>query len=283
MLRLLAVLLVIGHASSAWALSCIGPGPIWWPPTETTLPSDAFIVLHMPDYDDDDLEAAWFEAESERIEAVIEIRDYETVFRPKTPLTPGVTYTLTSPDAERLDHRLWQMEDEDRVPVRWTVDDGTRAPTQWLSEVHVGESVAEKTDWGKVGRQTLRLDFEADGPVLAEVQLTRDAEQYTLMRPVESGTPLTFGRTLCVDDVDLLGRGEWTAAITLIGPDGARSSTKTVRFSLPMVSGSGGCAQHPADGGWIFGLLLGWGVMRRRRVLAPCAGEGATSRGSRRR
>lgn len=268
MLRLLAVLLVIGHASSAWALSCVWPGPVWWPSTATTLPSDAFIVLHMPDSDDYDLEAAWFEAESERIEAVIEILDYETVFRPKTPLTPGVTYTLTSPDAERLDHWLWQMEDEDKVPVRWTVDDGIRAPARWLSEVHVGESIVEATIWGRVSQQTLRLDFEADGPVLAEVQLTRDAEQYTLLRPVESGTPLTFGRGPCVDDVDLIGRGEWTAAITLIGPDGARSSTKTVRFSLPMVSGSGGCAQHPAEGGWIFGLLLGWGVMRRRRETA---------------
>lgn len=231
MLRSLTVIaLLLSTATSAWALSCAQPRPLWWP-GGATLPAQPFLVL-----DNEALESAWFAGPS-RIEATVTVVDGYQVIRPKTPLKVGATYTLKGNNKSRFIEGPWRWVGDTRTPLTWTIKlDSSAAPT-WHSEIVVGEGAARRGGWGPTSSQILTLNFDSAGPALAEIKLVRGAAKHTLLLPVESGKPLRFGQGLCDGEVQLIGAGAWTATVTLIGPSGQRSAPKTATFVTPAVKG----------------------------------------------
>ena len=224
--RLLAFAVVFFCAQNALALRCGRPDPSWWP-TAATLPPLPYIVL-----DKERLVTAWFEG-PERVDASIEVVGDYQVIRPKTPLTVGATYTLKGANEKRFAQGVWQRVAGKQVPLTWTIAAASAAPS-WTGDISVGAGSAHKDAWGIISQQALSLAWTGPSLALAEVKLTRGATAVTLMLPIAPGKPLGFGRDLCGGEVRLEGEGEWTAKVTLIGPSGQRSKTKSVTFPSPV-------------------------------------------------
>ena len=228
LLALVAVLLF--SANSAWALRCAQPDPIWWP-VAATLSPQPYLVL-----DNERMTTAWFEGPT-RVEASISTVDGYQIIRPKTPLTVGATYTLGGASERRFAKGPWQRAAGKQLPLTWTIQADDGAAPKWRSDVKLGAGGAKVDRWGTISQQALILDWAGVGPALAEVKLTRGATTRTLLLGVTQDKPLTFGRDLCDGEVRLEGAGDWTANVTLIGPSGQRSKTKTVIFPSPVPKG----------------------------------------------
>lgn len=217
-------------ANSAWALSCSPPPRSYWPSTAVLSPQP-YLVLQ-----NEKMNTAWFEGPT-RIDATVTKVGQFDVIRPVKPLTVGATYTLVGTVHAGYQQAPTRWVDNTRVPLMWTIKvESTPAPI-WKSEIVVGKGRADKGGWGPSSSQILNLDFTSDGPVLAEVALVRGKSSTTLLRPVEAGKPLRFGRGPCGGTVHLIGEGVWTASVTLIGPSGQRSKTKTAQFVTPVPTG----------------------------------------------
>lgn len=226
--RLLTFAAVLLFANSAWALSCAEPEPAWWPGVAALSPQP-FIVLSEVRAD-----SAWFESGKTRIEAVITAVDRHQLIRPNTPLVVGKTYTLRGKGPYVFAKGLWRPGTKKRAPVTWTVGPDKSAAPVWTGEIEVGKSVARKGVWGTTSRQVLMLSYRSAREALAEIKLTRGKTTRTLYLPVKEDKPISFGRGLCDGAVQLVGEGDWTATITLVGPSGQRSAPKSVTFPSPV-------------------------------------------------
>lgn len=238
-LSLASLLLILISASSAWALSCMQPFPTWWPGTEGTLSPTPLIVL-----DEEQLDAAWFEGPS-RVDAEITAVNGYVLIRPKTPLTVGARYTLKGKGPHRFSKGPWARKrvekdgqrTDTQVPLTWTIKaDASAAPT-WTGAIEVGAGSARHGVWGTTSSQILTLPWTSAAPAIAEVKMTRGATTKLLYLPVTQGKPLRFGRGLCGGELNLVGESDWTAAVTLIGPSGQRSETRSVTFPSPVPTG----------------------------------------------
>lgn len=231
MYRLLAFAVALCLSQSAYALSCKQPEPQWWPGAATIAPNP-FIVLSK-----ERLKTAWFQAGKERIAATVTVVDQHRVIRPAKPLTVGRTYTLGGTGEYGFAKGPWQGSQNSQQPLTWTVRARSHPAPVWTGEIGVGASSGRYSGWGPTSSQILNLPFESAGPAIAEVKLVRGKSQRLLLLPVLPGKPLRFGRGLCSGEIDLLGDGDWTARITLIGASGQRSEAKTVVFPSPKATG----------------------------------------------
>lgn len=230
MLRLFltALCLPILFSTSAWALSCAQPRPVWWPGVAGELSPTPFIVL-----DNEALTEAWLEGPTKVEVEVVQVDGY-LVLRPKAPLKIGATYTLKGTGPYRFKTGPWGMAANKQTAPRWTIAKDDSPAPEWTGEIQVGESSAATGVWGPTSSQTLTLSWKSAARAIAEVVLTRGTLKKTLLLPVTPGNPLRFGQGLCDGQVDLIGEGDWTAQVTLIGPSGRRSATKTVTFPSPV-------------------------------------------------
>lgn len=228
MFRALLIALPFLFSAQAHALSCAQPSPQWWPSATGSVSPTPFIVL-----DDEAITSAWLTGPT-RVELTIEKIGGHIVLRPKTPLKIGATYTLEGTGPYRFKTGVWGVADNKRAPVKWTVAADKSAAPQWTGEITVGKSSARTGHWGPTSRQELNLSWKSDAKAIAEVVMTRGKQTQTLLLPVHPDKPLSFGQGLCDGEINLIGEGDWTAKITLIGPSGQRSKTKTVTFPSPV-------------------------------------------------
>jgi hypothetical protein len=270
MLRTLLVGMVLLGAQPCFALSCVAPSPVWWPPGQTA-PSQPFVVLSVQGKRTSmyDISTAVFRAEGSIVPATVEHIDRYTIIRPERPLEIGQTYTLEGRNDDRFKDGFWRQVGRERLPVRWTIAASTAAIPSWTDEIRVGESQFRETEWGDISSRTLHLSFKGEGPLLAEVKLSRRGQQHTIFLPVEKDKPLRFGQGLCGGEINLAGGGVWEAEVRLVTPDGRRSAPRTARFGSPSTFWScSGCAHQPGEGGSVILLLFAIAFARARRRSA---------------